>query len=48
MVKDLLARAFEGSSSSLVAHLLEQSKPSDEELKAIRRTIEEYQREGRS
>jgi predicted transcriptional regulator len=43
VVGDLLGRVFEGSASSLVAHLLGQSKVSDEELDAIRRTIGEYQ-----
>ena len=43
MVGQLLKRAFEGSASQLVAHLLDQSRPSDEELAAIRRAIQEYQ-----
>src|SRR5881392_3722326 len=30
MIADLLGRAFEGSTSQLVAHLLDQSKPSPE------------------
>ena len=42
MVADLLGRAFEGSASVLVAHLLDQSNPSAEELEQIRRTIETY------
>ena len=42
-VGDLLGRVFEGSASSLVAHLLEQSQVSDAELDAIRRAIGEYQ-----
>jgi predicted transcriptional regulator len=42
MVADLLGRAFEGSASVLVAHLLDQSSPSPEELEQIRRTIERY------
>jgi BlaI family transcriptional regulator, penicillinase repressor len=43
MVGDLLGRAFEGSTSQLVAHLLDQTKPSARELDEIRRAIEEYQ-----
>ena len=43
MVGDLLGRAFEGQASQLVAHLLDQSKPSAEELNEIRRAIEQYQ-----
>jgi hypothetical protein len=35
MVSDLLGRAFEGSASALVAHLLEQTNPSKEELDRI-------------
>lgn len=45
MVGDLLGRAFEGSTSQLVAHLLDQTKPSPEELEEIRRAIEEYQQQ---
>ena len=43
MVGDLLGRAFEGQASQLVAHLLDQSKPTTEELDEIRKAIEEYQ-----
>jgi len=43
MVGDLLGRAFEGQASQLVAHLLDQSKPTAEELNEIRRAIEQYQ-----
>lgn len=43
MVRDLLGRAFEGSASDLVAHVLDESSPTDDELTAIRETIEEYQ-----
>lgn len=42
IVGDLLGRVFAGSASSLVAHVLDQSQPSQEELAAIRRTIEDY------
>jgi predicted transcriptional regulator len=45
MVGDLLGRAFEGSTSQLVAHLLDQTKPSPTELEEIRRAIEEYQQQ---
>jgi BlaI family transcriptional regulator, penicillinase repressor len=46
MVNSLLGRAFEGSVSSLVSQVLDQSKPAPEELDKIRKAIEEY--EGRS
>jgi BlaI family penicillinase repressor len=46
MVGDLLGRAFEGSTTQLVAHLLDQSKPSPDELDEIRQAIEQYQRKG--
>jgi BlaI family transcriptional regulator, penicillinase repressor len=46
MVSSLLGRAFEGSAASLVSQLLDQSKPTPEELDKIRKVIEEY--EGRS
>jgi len=42
MVRDLVGRAYSGSASALVAHLLEQSEPSAEELRAIRKAIEQY------
>ena len=42
MVKDLLNRAFDGSASALVAHLLDHSSPSGEELDEIRRSISEF------
>ncbi len=44
-VSDLLGRVFEGSASTLVAHLFEQSEISDQELAAIRRTIRDYRRQ---
>ena len=46
MVSSLLGRAFEGSAASLVSQLLEQSKPTPQELDKIRKVIEEY--DGRS
>ena len=42
MVRDLVGRAYSGSASALVAHLLEQSEPSANELAAIRQAIEQY------
>ncbi len=45
MVEDLLGRAFEGSASALVAHLLDSSSPSGEELDDIRRTIDLYRQQ---
>jgi predicted transcriptional regulator len=42
MVRELLGRAFDGSASALVAHLLEGAKPAPEELEEIRRAIAEY------
>lgn len=45
MVGNLLGRAFEGSTSQLVAHLLDQTKPSRAELEEIRRAIENYQQQ---
>lgn len=44
MLGDLLERLFEGSSSAMVARLLEQAEPSLEELDAIRKLIKDYQR----
>jgi predicted transcriptional regulator len=46
LVGDLLSRAFEGSTSQLVLHLLDQSRPSATELAEIRRAIEQYQQSG--
>ncbi|HVX13010.1 MAG TPA: BlaI/MecI/CopY family transcriptional regulator [Pirellulales bacterium] len=43
MVGSLLGSAFEGSAASLVSQLLDQSKPTSEELDNIRKVIEEYQ-----
>lgn len=44
MVADLLGRAFEGSASLMVAHLLEEAHPTTNELAEIRRAIVEYER----
>ena len=43
MLGDLLGRAFEGSASLLVAHLLEEANPDTEELAIIRQTLAEYE-----
>ena len=40
---ELARRAFEGQASQLVAHLLDQSKPTSAELAEIRKAIEQYQ-----
>ncbi|HTM56556.1 MAG TPA: BlaI/MecI/CopY family transcriptional regulator [Pirellulales bacterium] len=45
MLGDLLGRAFEGSASLLVAHLLEEASPNSEELAIIRKTLAEYERQ---
>jgi predicted transcriptional regulator len=42
LVGDLWGRAFAGSTSQLVAQLLEQANPDEHELAEIRRTIEAY------
>jgi predicted transcriptional regulator len=44
LVSDLLGRAFEGSASLMVAHLLEEAHPTADELAQIRRAIAEYER----
>lgn len=46
MLDDLLGRAFDGSASSLVTHLLDGAKPSPQELEEIRRTLDEHLEEG--
>jgi len=43
MVSDLLGRAYAGSAESLVAHLLDQSQPTAEELDEIRSVIDRYE-----
>jgi BlaI family penicillinase repressor len=43
MVGDLLGRVFEGSASSLVLHLLEQSKADPQEIEQIRKAIAEFE-----
>jgi len=42
MLSDLLNRAFDGSASVMVAHLLQQAKPNKEELKEIHKTITDF------
>ena len=44
MVADLLGRAFDGSASAMVAHLLERTEASSDELAEIRKTITAYSR----
>ena len=39
ILKDLVSRVFDGSASALVARLLEQTEPTDEEVDEIRRII---------
>lgn len=43
IVKDLLNRVFDGSTSSLVLHLLEQSKADLHEIEEIRKAITEFE-----
>ncbi len=45
LVRDLLGRAFEGSASLLVGHVLAQGQPTKRELEAIRRTLDQYREE---
>lgn len=47
MVTDMIDRAFEGSASSLVAHLLEQARPDEAELEEIRKLIAEQKKSSR-
>jgi len=42
MVADLMERAFGGSPEMLVAHALEQTDPSAQQIDEIRRMIEDY------
>lgn len=44
LATDLWSRVYEGATSTLVAHLLEQSQPTDEELSAIRQLLERFER----
>ena len=45
LVSGLLGKAFDGAAHELVAHVLEQSKPSADELNEIRRVIEAFERQ---
>ncbi|MFO0956727.1 MAG: BlaI/MecI/CopY family transcriptional regulator [Isosphaeraceae bacterium] len=45
LVGETLQKAFSGSASLLVAHLLDQSRPSAEELERIRALIDAYDRD---
>jgi predicted transcriptional regulator len=47
ILSDLVGRAFEGSASALVAHLLDDTTLSDQELHEIRRTIERHEHQQR-
>ena len=42
ILKDLVGRAFEGSASALVAHLLDHVKLTPAELAEIRKTLDEH------
>ena len=44
MVADLVERAFGGSARPLVAHALEQTDPSPQELDELRRLIDQHRR----
>ncbi len=43
LVSDVWQRAFGGSTSSLVAHLLDEAQPSPEELAEIRKLLKAYE-----
>ncbi len=45
ILQNLLGQVFEGSASALVAHLLDQAKPSPQEIEEIRSTVEEYHKQ---
>jgi predicted transcriptional regulator len=46
MLGETLERVYDGSASLLVAHLLDRSRPSMDELERIRSLLDEYQRRG--
>jgi predicted transcriptional regulator len=48
IVGSVLGQAFSGAAHELVAHVLEQSKPSAAELAEIRKAIETYQQQEKS
>lgn len=43
LLGETLRRAYDGSASLLIAHLLDQSRPSNEELEKIRATLDRYE-----
>lgn len=43
LVRDLWGRAFDQSASTLVSRLLDETNPSEEEMKAIRAAISDYE-----
>ncbi|MDZ4684589.1 MAG: BlaI/MecI/CopY family transcriptional regulator [Planctomycetaceae bacterium] len=43
LIGDVWQRAFAGSTSALVAHLLEQTQPTPEELAEIRKALEQFE-----
>jgi predicted transcriptional regulator len=45
MLADLLGRAFEGSASLMVAHLLEEANPTADEMAQIREAIAQYEQD---
>jgi BlaI family transcriptional regulator, penicillinase repressor len=45
MIGDLLDRVFSGSATALVARLLEQAQPSEDELDEIRKLISQHKRQ---
>jgi BlaI family transcriptional regulator, penicillinase repressor len=47
LLGDLLTRAFDGSTNELVSHLLDQAKPTQEELDQISDVIAQYKKTGR-
>jgi BlaI family transcriptional regulator, penicillinase repressor len=44
LATDLWSRVYGGATSTLVAHLLEQSQPSEDELNAIRELLARFER----
>lgn len=48
MLADTLSRVFEGSATALVAQLLDNAKPSPDELKQIRKLIEDYSKSNKN
>lgn len=48
MLADTLSRVFDGSATALVAQLLDNAKPSPDELRKIRKLIEDYSKSERN